>query len=397
MRKPLTLRLLSRSMNPEEARKHLNLPDNVIAVNAGSWGPLCKAARDAITSAYQEEAESRGDNPVYMKKKRSGLTRYNEVVTDAKDVLASFLGCKPDEVALCDSTTTGMNIFLWGYDWKPGDQILSGSLENPAAKVPLMVLAERRNVELVYFDTYNPEQDLLDKISSRTRMILMSDVDFATGSRVNLTNLSKIAHDHDALLLADGIQAVGNHHVDVKELGVDGYALARHKFLCGPDGAGALYVSEEAQERIHPTYSGVFTDQHHGSGGLQPMSSAQKYEVSTRPLPVIVGGTAATRWIMDDVGLDWIIEHTSKLYSALWDSLSGMPHIELDSGREQNSLMSLRVKNQEPTTIVEKLRENNIFTRTVGALEPPTIRLSIGFWNRYSDIDKISNILWSLG
>lgn len=384
-------------MNPEEARKHLSLPDDVIAVNAGSWGPLCKAARDAITSAYQEEASSRGDNPDYMKSKGSGLTRYSEVVTDAKDILARFLGCKPDEVALCDSTTTGMNIFLWGYDWKQGDQILAGSMENPAAKVPLMVLAKRRGVELVYFDTLNPEGDLQDKISSETRMVLVSDVDFATGSRVNLANLSKIAHDYDTLLLADGIQAVGNHHVDVKELGVDGYALARHKFLCGPDGAGALYVSKKAQELIHPTYSGVFTDQHHGSDELQPMFSAQKYEVSTRPLPVIEGGTAATRWIIDDVGVDWTVEYTSKLYTDLWDSLSEMSHIELVSGREQNSLMSLRVKNQEPATIVEKLRDNNIFTRTVGALEPPTIRLSIGFWNRYSDIDRISNVLWSLG
>jgi len=384
-------------MNPEEARKHLYLPEEMIAVNAGSWGPICKAAREAITFAYQEEATSRGDNPSYMKSKGSGLNRYSQVVAEAKETLARFLCCKPDEMALCDSTTTGMNIFLWGYDWKPGDQILAGSLENPAAKVPLMVLAKRREVELVYFDTLNPEDDIQDKISSETRMVLISDLDFATGSRVNLAELSEITHESDALLLAEGIQAVGNHHVDVKELGVDGYALARHKFLCGPDGAGALYVSEKAQEQIHPTYSGVFTDQHHGSGKLQPMPSAQKYEVSTRPLPVIMGGTAATRWIMDDVGLDWIIEHTSKLYADLWDSLIEMPHIELVSGRDQNSLMSLRVKGQEPATVVEKLREHNIFTRTVGALEPPTIRLSIGFWNRYSDIDKISNVFRSLG
>jgi selenocysteine lyase/cysteine desulfurase len=127
------------------------------------------------------------------------------------------------------------------------------------------------------------------------------------------------------------------------------------------------------------------------------MPSAQKYEVSTRSLPVIEGGTAATKWIMNDVGVDWIIQHTTKLYANLWDSLSVMPNIEIVSGREQNSLMSLRVRNQEHTKIVEKLREYNIFTRTVGALEPPTIRLSIGFWNRSSDIEKISNVFGSLG
>ena len=127
------------------------------------------------------------------------------------------------------------------------------------------------------------------------------------------------------------------------------------------------------------------------------MPSAQKYEVSTRPLPVIAGGTAATKWIMDDVGVDWIIEHTSRLYSELWDSMSEMSHIELVSKRDQNSLMSFRVHDLEPGKVVEKLRAHNIFTRSVGALEPPTVRLSIGFWNRHSDIEKISDILGSLG
>jgi L-cysteine/cystine lyase len=383
-------------MNPEEARRQLNLPDDILAINAGSWGPLCKAARDAITSAYQEEASSRGDDSSYMKSKGSGLKRYSDVIATSKDTFACFLGCTPEEVTFCDSTTTGMNIFLWGYDWKPGDQIIAGNLENPAAKVPLMVLAKRRGVKVVQFDTLNAEEDLLNKISSETRIVLISDINFATGSRVNLTKLSRITHDNNALLLVDGIQAVGNHHVNVKELGVDGYALACHKFLCGPDGAGVLYVSIRTQDSIHPTYSGVFTDQHHGIGELQPMPSAQKYEVSTRPLPVIEGGAAATKWIMNDVGVDWIIQHTTKLYANLWDSLSVMPNIELVSGREQNSLMSLRVHNQEPTKIVEKLREYNIFTRTVEALKPPTIRLSIGFWNRPSDIIKISNVFGSL-
>ena len=212
-------------MNPEEARKQLHLPADTITVNAGSWGPLCDAARKAIKQAYLDEAASRGDDPSCMKEKGSGLVRYSEVVSDAKAVLSRFLGCSPDEVALCDSTTSAMNIFLWGYDWKPGDQIIAGSLENSAAKVPLMVLAKRRSVELVYIDSLRAEDALMDVLSSRTRMVLLSDVNFATGSRVDLDKISRMVHQYDALLLADGIQAVGNHHVDVKKLGIDGYAL----------------------------------------------------------------------------------------------------------------------------------------------------------------------------
>lgn len=384
-------------MDIKEIRRQLHLGDEIIALNAGSWGPLCQEARKAIILGYTNEASSRGDDPESMRDKGSGLARYSEVVGEAKDVLARFINCSPDEVALCDSTTTGMNIFLWGYDWQPGDEVIAGSLENPAAKVPLMVLAKRRGVKLTYIsqngDTIG---ELEEAICDRTKMVLLSDVNFANGARVDLEKASKISHDHDALLIADGIQAVGTSYVDVKKLGVDGYALARHKFMCGPDGAGALYVSKDSLDTIHPTYSGVFSDAHHGSGELTYPDSAQRYEVSTRPLPVIQGGTAATEWIMDVVSIPFIVEHTTDLYKSLWEGLNDVGKVDLVSAADQNSLLSFRVNGYESKEVVDEFRKNFIFTRTVGALDPPTVRVAVGVWNRESDTEKIVEVVKNL-
>jgi len=117
-----------------------------------------------------------------MRDQGSGLARYSEVVAEAKDVLSRFLGSSPDEIALCDSTTSGMNIFMWGYDWKPGDEVIAGSLENPAAKVPLMILARRRGVKLTYINQFDGTlEQLSETISDKTRMVLLSDINFATG------------------------------------------------------------------------------------------------------------------------------------------------------------------------------------------------------------------------
>lgn len=384
-------------MDIKEIRKQLHLGDEVIALNAGSWGPICSEARKAIVQGYTSEASSRGDDPEGMRDKGSGLARYSEVVGEAKDVLARFINCSPEEVALCDSTTTGMNIFIWGYDWKPGDEIIAGSLENPAAKVPLMVLAKRRGVKLTYISQNDDTVSQLEEnINDKTRMVLLSDVNFANGARVDLAEASKITHDHDALLIADGIQAVGTSFVDVKKLGVDGYAFARHKFMCGPDGAGALYVSKDALDVIHPTYSGVFSDAHHGSGELTYPDSAQRYEVSTRPLPVIQGGTAATEWIMDEVKVPFIVDRTTGLYESLWDGLNDINKVDLVSARDQNSLLSFRVNGYEPKEVVDEFRKQYIFTRTVGALDPPTVRVAVGFWNRESDMEKIVEVVKSL-
>jgi len=379
-----------------EIRQELYMPDDLIAVNAGSWGPLCRAAREVIKTGYAAEARARGDDPKGMIEARSGLTRYTETIEPAKDAFARFMNCSPGEVALCDSSTTGMNIFLWGYDWEPGDEIIAGSLENPAAVVPLRVLSKRRGVKLVYFDQGNGDVDsteaIGDLITDKTKMILISDVNFATGSRVDLREISRMAHESDMLVLADGIQAVGTQSVDVKALGVDGYAMGRHKFLCGPDGAGALYVSEEALGKIDATYTGVFSDSEHGMAEeLRLMDSAQRYEVSTRPLPVIEGGTASLEWIPKEVGLGGILERSNLLYSELWEMLDQIPRVHMISGRDQRSLMTFHVAGVEPGDVVARLREKKIFTRTIVLTKPQGVRLSIGFWNRESDLEVISD------
>lgn len=351
-----------------------------------------------MSQAIQDEANSRGDDPEGMASGYMGLVRYQGPIDEAKAEVAKFINCSPDEVALADSSTTAMNYFLWGYDFEPGDEIIAGSLENPAAGVPLWIIAERRKLQLRYADVGNGEKDSVnavrEQITAKTRMILISDVSFATGARVDLKGISELAHRHNILVLADGIQAVGTHPVDVQELGVDGYALARHKFLCGPDGAGALFVRKSVFDRVLPTYAGVFSDAQHGmSGRLVYMDTAQRYEVSTRPIPVIAGGTAALRWIANEVGWDFVYSRTAELYATLHDSLVSIPKVRMLSGPRQAGLMTFAIEGLSPTDIVNQLREEYIFCRTIIVTNPHGVRLSLGMWNRDSDLERIAEVV----
>ena len=382
-------------------RRELNLPDEVVAINAGSWGPLCSAARSAIADGYAEEAAARGGDPDGMRAGRTGLFRYQAPIDDAKAEVARFINCSPDEVALTDSSTTAMNVFLWGYEFAPGDEIIAGSLENPAALVPLMLIAERKGLTLRWADLGNGEKDSAEavaaQITPRTRMALISDTCFATGARVDLRAIADVVHDAGALLIADGIQTAGASPIDVEALGVDGYALARHKFLCGPDGAGALYVNRAVFDRVLPTYAGVFTDAEHGmSGALALMPTAQRYEVSTRPIPVIMGGTAALRWLADEVGWPFVFERMTALYDRLWRDLGAIPDVRVLSPSGGSGLLTIAVERMAPADVVAGLRERNIFTRTIVVTEPQGVRLSIGAWNRESDLDIIAEAVEAL-
>ncbi|MBI3979219.1 MAG: aminotransferase class V-fold PLP-dependent enzyme [Chloroflexi bacterium] len=382
-------------------RRELNLPDHAIAINAGSWGPLSRAAREAIAKGYEQEALARGDDPDGMRGGYMGLARYSGPIDEAKEEVARLLNCSPDEVALTDSSSTAMNVFLWGYDFEPGDEIIAGSLENPAASVPLMVIAQRRKLTLRIADLGNGEKDSVEAVrkvlSPRTRMVLFSDATFATGGRADLKGISRLAHERDILVLADGIQTVGTYPVDVKEMEVDGYAIARHKFLCGPDGAGALYIRKGVFPRVLPTYSGVFTDARHGmSGRLDLMDTAQRYEVSTRPIPVIMGGTAALKWFAESVGWTFVYERLGTLYNQLWYSLDAIGNVQMISQPGQSGLITFAVHGADPASAVARLREHFIFGRTIVLTRPQGIRLSVGVWNRESDIERIAEVVESI-
>lgn len=378
-------------------RGKLNLSEDMIAINAGTWGPLCEAARLAMKALDDKAAKIRHTDS------KEFMTEMVRALDEDRNAIAKFINCSPEEVALCESTTTAMNIFLWGYEFGPGDEIVTGSLENPGAWVPFWVIAKRRNLKLSFADLgKNGEKDATEAIqkaiSDKTKMIVISDVDYATGHRVDLKAISQIAHERGILVLADGIQAIAASPVDVRELEVDGYALARHKFTCGPDGAGALYVKKGILDQINPTFSGLFSDSEHGmSGKLVVENNAKRFDISTRPFYALVGGTAAVKWFDEKVGWDFVFERTCTLRTKMWDYLSDIKGVHIHSPRVNGGgLITFYIDGMEPQEIIDALKPRKIISRTIIVTEPPAVRISIGCWNRDSDLEAISRAIEEL-
>lgn len=54
-----------------------------------------------------------------------------------------------------------------------------------------------------------------------TVAVIVSHVEYSNGYRNNLKALSKITHEHDALLVVDVYQSAGALNIDVKQEGID--------------------------------------------------------------------------------------------------------------------------------------------------------------------------------
>ena len=183
----------------------------------------------------------------------------NDEVERVRGLAARLLGARETrEVAFVENTSTGLSMVAEGFDWKPGDNVVGAQLEFPSNVYPWMRLADR-GVEyrtVPERDGRIHEDELLEQIDGRTRMLVLSWVQYASGYRANLARLGAACRERGVLFVVDVIQGLGALVLDVERDFVDIAAAAGHKWLLGPEGIGLLYVSDRVVETLRPVRSG---------------------------------------------------------------------------------------------------------------------------------------------
>src|SRR5262249_25679443 len=100
------------------------------------------------------------------------------------------------------------------------------------------------------------EAELLAQIDDRTRMLVLSWVQYASGYRADLVRLGTACRERGVLFVVDAIQGLGALALDVEAAKIDIAAASSHKWLLGPEGTGLLYVSDRVVEKLRPVRSG---------------------------------------------------------------------------------------------------------------------------------------------
>ena len=157
-----------------------------------------------------------------------------------------------------ENTSTALSLVAEGLDWQPGDNVVGAALEFPSNVYPWMGLASRgveyRRVE--ERDGRIDPDEILALLDSRTRMLALSWVQYASGFRSDLARLGRACRERGILFVVDVIQGLGALPLDVEADFVDVAAASAHKWLLGPEGIGLLYVSDRVVERLRPARSG---------------------------------------------------------------------------------------------------------------------------------------------
>lgn len=355
-------------------------------LNAGTNGPLPSVALDALREAADREYRVGRIVPgVY-----EGNFKRNRAVAATA---AGMFGADPDEIALTHSTTEGISTALMGMRWNPGDEVVTTRLEHPGLINPLALLSHRFGVVARYADIGNGGGDVLAAlerhVGRRTRAIAISHVQWSTGAVMPLADIAAFARERGLLTIVDGAQSAGQVPIDLHALGIDAYAMAGQKWLCGPEATGLLYVRRDRFADIAPTY--IRYASFDTSGYLIPKEGAARYEIGEFFGPAIAAQQAALHWLRDEVGLDWAYNRTAELGHRCRAGIAAIPGVEvLTPADRMAGLVNFRVPSLRPQDIASKLFERDLTIRYVDVRPcPVTARVANAWWNTEEEIDRL--------
>lgn len=363
--------------------------------NTGTNGPLTRRALDAVTNYARDEMENGRIG-------QRASDRNSLAMTETRDLVAELLACDAEEIALTHNTTEGINIALLGLDWHPGDELITGGTEHEGGLNPAALLKARYGVNVVYTDiglcNCNALESLTRALSPRTKAVVLSHVSWSTGAVLPLREICEMAHRVGALVICDAAQAAGMLPVRLYDLGVDAYALSGQKWLCGPDGVGALYIRRDLISKIQNTFTGYWglkTRVGRADAEIQFGETAQRYQYAAHYYPALAGFAESLRWLHTEVGWQWAHQRTRELGQYAYDALSRIEGVNLYLAREQVvGLIHFTAAGISPAELTAQLYAQDILIRHVP--DPALNRIATGFFNTEDDVERLVSGIQSL-
>lgn len=356
--------------------------------NTGTNGPFPQRSYEALLQyASLELTDGRIAAATFPRMKETG--------DQVRAQMAAILGCDPLEIALTHNTTEGMNIALMGLDWQRGDEVVTATTEHPGGLYPAYLVKQRYGVRLRMTDIGLPHVDpvaaLERALTPRTKAVVLSHVCWATGMVLPIREMAALAHQYGALFICDAAQSCGMVPSNVYDLGVDAYACSGQKWLCGPDGSGALFIRQDRLGEIQPTYFGYFGIKPGMStteGYFVPNDGARRYETASHYYPAVKAFATSLTWLNEEIGLEWMYQRIATLGQYCYQALESVPGVTILTPRESMAgLVHFTLEGVAPADLTSKLREQGILIRETPS--PAANRVSLGFYNTREEIDHL--------
>jgi isopenicillin-N epimerase len=240
---------------PSEFARHWAIDPGICFLNHGSFGGTPRAvmaAQDALRARMEAETI------------RFFVQDFSGLVDRARRSLAAFLHCQWDDLAPVPNATVAVATVLDSLIDEgliaPGDELLTNDHEYPACQNNLRRAARRSGAKVVIAELPFPcpsaeamIDGVLAKVTSRTRLALLSHVTSPTGLVMPVERLVPELERRGVMTLVDGAHAPGMvAGLDLDAMGASFYTANCHKWICSPKGSAFLHVRKDLQPRVRP-------------------------------------------------------------------------------------------------------------------------------------------------
>lgn len=332
-----------------------------------------------------------------------------EVYENAREAVRKFIGAeKSNEIIFTRNTTESLNLVAYSYglsNVEKGDEIVVSIMEHHSDLLPWQMVAKTCGAELKFIECAKDGSIDLEKvkelITSRTKIVAMTQVSNVLGREYPVKEIAKLAHEKGAVMVVDGAQSTPHMRVDVTDLDADFFAFSGHKLLA-PMGIGVLYGKEELLEKMPPFLSGGEMIDSVTRTSAVYAELPHKFEAGTVNAAGATGLKAAIDYI-EKVGFDYIGEREIALTSRAIEKMKKIPHVNIigsENADEHTGIVTFTIDNVHPHDISEILAADGIAVRAGHHCAQPllthlglnsTARASFAFYNTEDEVDKFTD------
>lgn len=374
--------------------------------NYGGQGPLPTPSLEAIQRSWATIQE--------LGPFTSAVWPYVEAVAaDLRQRLANWFGLSPARVAFSENVTSGCVLPLWGLPWEQGDELLISDAEHPGVVAACRELARRHGLTLATLPVRAARaseeaasQQVLEalerSLNPRTRLVVLSHLLWTTGQVMPIPAVATLLaqHPRHPWLLVDGAQSLGSLPVAEAAGAADIYGCTGHKWCCGPEGLGAMALSERVLKESRPTLIGWRSLRDEGHGESSFHSDGRRFEVATSCTPLMAGLDQSLQLLEACGDAEERRRAIQARSGQLWQAIEATPGLQpLLSVPPPAGLVSFTVGDGQgakasPAAVVQTLGSQGIWLRNLK--DPDCLRACTHLTTTHEELTRLGEGLVSL-
>lgn len=219
-------------------------------LNFGSFG----ASPKPVMQRYQQfQIEMETDPVDFM------LVKGMQYLRESKQALAEYINCNAEDFVYVTNPSYAVNIIAKSFPLNANDEVLATDIEYGACDKTWEYYCKKANAKYVRQHIPFPlesKEHFIDEfvkgITEKTKLIFISHITSATGLRLPVEEICKIANEKNITIFVDGAHTPGQIDLDISKLGADIYTGACHKWMMTPKGSSFLYVHKKLQNLFDP-------------------------------------------------------------------------------------------------------------------------------------------------